>query len=107
VVGTPAAAAQAQHAREHGKTVITLGPGETADVDAYDGLLLTGGETAARGLRGLGVEALELVGQAYPRVPIARCLGGPSEGLAVALKAGAFGGPDAIEIALEALTRDG
>jgi uncharacterized protein YgbK (DUF1537 family) len=107
VVGTPAAAAQARHARERGKTVITLGPGEVADLDSYDGLLLTGGETAARILRALGVEALELTGEAYPRVPVARCLGGLREGLPVALKAGSFGGRDAIDLTLEVLTRHG
>jgi uncharacterized protein YgbK (DUF1537 family) len=104
VVGTPAAATQARAAAERGKTVITLGPGETTDLDGYDALLLTGGETAARVLGQLGVEALELIGEAYPRVPVARCIGGPRDGLTVALKAGSFGGPEAIDVALEALS---
>jgi uncharacterized protein YgbK (DUF1537 family) len=105
VVGTPAAATQASVASERGKTVVTLGPGETPPaLDEYDCLLLTGGETASRVLRGLGVEALELTGEAQPRIPIARCLGGRRDGLVVALKAGAFGGPGSIAVALEALT---
>jgi D-threonate/D-erythronate kinase len=105
VVGTPAAAHQARVAQERGKTVVKLGPNETANFDQYDGLVLTGGETAARVLRSLGVEALELIGEASPRVPVARCVGGRRAGLAVALKAGAFGGPDAIDRALEVLAR--
>ena len=107
VVGTPAAAGQASFAARRGKTVISLGRGDVpASLEGYDGLLLTGGETAARVLRSLRVTALELMGEAYPRVPVGRCLGGPHEGLVVALKAGAFGGEDAIETALEALGRD-
>ena len=105
LVGTPAASTQAKLAADRGKTVITLGPGETVDPRAFDGVLLTGGETASRVLRAAGVEALDLIGEVHPRVPLARCLGGPSDGLVVALKAGSFGGPDAIDSALEALTR--
>jgi uncharacterized protein YgbK (DUF1537 family) len=108
VVGTPAATAQAAFAAERGKTVIPLGPGENPPaLDDYDGLVLTGGETAARVLRGLGVEALELMTEAQPRIPVARCIGGLRDGLVVALKAGAFGGPDAIDLALEALASRG
>jgi uncharacterized protein YgbK (DUF1537 family) len=78
-----------------------------AAVDACDGLLLTGGETAARVLRHLGVEALELRGEALPRVPVAVCIGGGWHGRPVALKAGAFGPADAIDAALERLSRGG
>jgi len=106
LVGTTAAAGQARLASERGKTVIRLGPGEVPEgLDTYDGLLLTGGETAARVLRSLGVTALELTGEAYPRVPLARCLDGARPGLTVALKAGAFGAEDAIDRALEAMSR--
>jgi uncharacterized protein YgbK (DUF1537 family) len=108
VVGTPAAAAQASVAAQRGKSVITLGPGESPpNLDGYDCLLLTGGETASRVLRGFGVEALELTGEAGPRIPIARCAGGRRDGLVVTLKAGSFGAPDAIDLALEAMTRRG
>jgi uncharacterized protein YgbK (DUF1537 family) len=104
IVGTPAAAEQARVAAAHGADVAVLGLGEEPPrVDGYDGLLLTGGETAARVLRLLGVDTLELRGEAYPRVPV----GLSPHGLRIALKAGAFGPPDAIVRALEALARGG
>jgi uncharacterized protein YgbK (DUF1537 family) len=104
VVGSPAAAAQAAAARAAGWEVQGLGPGELPVLRGHDGLVLTGGETAARVLRHLGAEALELLGEALPRAPLARVLGGRLDGLPVVLKAGAFGGEDAIHRALAALS---
>lgn len=103
VVGSPAAAAQAAFARARGLAVQVLGPGEPARLDGHDGLVLTGGETAARVLGSAGAEALELLGEALPRAPLARVCGGELDGLPVVLKAGTFGGEDALELALARL----
>jgi D-threonate/D-erythronate kinase len=104
VAGSPAAAAQAAFAAGRGWAVQVLGPGELPDLDGRDGLVLTGGETAARVLGRDGAETLELLGEALPRMPLARVRGGRLDGLPVVLKAGAFGAEDAIHRALEVLT---
>jgi len=106
VVGSPAAAAQAAYARGRGWAVQVLGPGELpafSDRDGPDGLVLTGGETAARVLGRAGAEALELLGVTLPHTPLARVRGGRLDGLPVVLKAGAFGAEDAIHRALQVL----
>jgi uncharacterized protein YgbK (DUF1537 family) len=104
VAGSPAAAAQATFARERGWAVQVLGPGELPELGDHDGLVLTGGETAARVLGRAGAEALELLGEALPRAPLARVRGGRLDRLPVVLKAGAFGAEDAIHRAMEALS---
>lgn len=53
-------------------------------------LLACGGETAHAILRELGVTALDLLGEALPGVPAARC---PSTDLVVLTKSGGFGPP--------------
>jgi uncharacterized protein YgbK (DUF1537 family)/phosphoglycolate phosphatase-like HAD superfamily hydrolase len=63
-------------------------------------LLLTGGATAAAVLGRLGVEALEVLGEALPGVPVARAR---PDGRLVATKAGGFGGPEALAVARGAL----
>jgi uncharacterized protein YgbK (DUF1537 family) len=103
VVGSPAAGAQAVFARARGWEVRVLGPGEVPELDGHDGLVLTGGETAARVLASVGAETLELLGEALPRTPVARVRGGRLDGRPVVLKAGSFGAEDAIHRALEAL----
>jgi uncharacterized protein YgbK (DUF1537 family) len=103
VVGSPAAAAQGAFARARGWSVRVLDPGELPQLDGHDGLLLTGGETAARVLASVGAETLELLGEALPRTPVARVRGGRLDGLPVVLKAGSFGGEDAIHRALTVL----
>jgi D-threonate/D-erythronate kinase len=103
VVGSPAAAAQGAFARARGWAVWVLGPGQLPDLDDHDGLLLTGGETAARVLSWAGAETLELLGEAAPRTPLARVRGGRLDGLPVVLKAGSFGGENAIDRALAVL----
>ena len=103
VVGSRAAAAQAAHARARGWAVRVVGPGEVPEVDGHDGLVLTGGETAARVLVAHGATGLELLGEALPRAPMCRVRGGRLRGLPVVLKAGAFGDAGAVTRALEAL----
>jgi uncharacterized protein YgbK (DUF1537 family) len=104
VVGSrePAALAQAAFARARGWAVYV--PGEGARPER-DGLLLTGGQTAARVLRALEATELELLGEVLPRMAAARIRGGSADGLPVVLKAGAFGPEDAIHRAMKALCR--
>lgn len=103
VVGSPAAAGQAAYARARGWHVHMLGPDALPRLDCHDGLFLTGGETAARVLKAAGAHALDLLGEALPRAPVARVRGGRLDGIPVVLKAGAFGSEDAIHRGLEAL----
>jgi D-threonate/D-erythronate kinase len=104
VVGSRAARSQATFAVERGWQVKILTLGELPVVDSHDGLVLTGGETAARVLKAHGARGLELVGQALPRTPACRVRGGRLDGLPVVLKAGAFGESDALHRALEVLS---
>jgi uncharacterized protein YgbK (DUF1537 family) len=55
------------------------------------GLVLTGGATAKAVLSGIGVEALRVVSQVEPGVPLSSSVGGFAEGSPVVTKAGAFG----------------
>src|SRR5262249_45725869 len=103
VVGSLAAAGQAEYARSRGWDVQVLGPHALPQLGAYDGLFVTGGDTAARVLKAGGVHALDLVGEALPRTPMARLRRGRLDGRPVVLKAGAFGPDDAIHRAMEAL----
>ena len=103
LVSTRTPADQAEYARVRGWDVQVLGPPSLPDLDGYDGLLLTGGETAARVLTAVGAQGLLLLGEALPRAPMARVCGGHLDGLPVVLKAGAFGPENAIHRALEAL----
>ena len=103
VVGTLAAVDQAANAQAAGWSVAVAGPGEVPGVTGADGLVLTGGETAARVLLAYGGHGIELLGEPLPRTPLGRVLGGALGGLPVVLKAGSFGGPDAIIQALEVL----
>src|SRR5262249_14584325 len=89
--------------RSGGCPVQARGPGPRPRLYAYDGLFVTGGDTAARVLKAAGVHALDLVGEVLPRTPMARLRGGCLDGMPVVLKAGAFGPEDAIHRAMEAL----
>lgn len=103
VVGSPAAAGQAAYARARGWDVQMLGADALPRLDRHDGLFLIGGETAARVLKAEGADALDLLGEALPRAPLARVRGGRLDGFPVVLKAGAFGAEEAIHRGLEAL----
>ena len=108
IVGTPAAMAQARVAIDGGKDVVVLGPDELpGDLDSHDGILVTGGETAARILRWLGAETIELRGEAQPRVPVGVIIGGSRHEMPIAIKSGSFGTENAITLALDALARGG
>jgi uncharacterized protein YgbK (DUF1537 family) len=56
-----------------------------------DGLVLSGGETAAAFCRATGGEAIELVCEPLPGLVLGRWVGGAADGLPVVTKAGAFG----------------
>lgn len=104
VIGTRAAREQAAVARRRGWEVLVLGPYQKPpDLAGYDGLLLTGGETAVGVLQELGAEGVDLRGSALPLMPIATIVGGSRPDLPLVLKAGSFGGPDAIDRALAKL----
>lgn len=68
-----------------------------------DGLFLTGGETAVACCRALQATGISLTREVVPGIPAGRLVGGPFAGLPVATKAGAFGGPEAIVAAVDAL----
>ncbi len=100
--------AQARVAVDSGRDVVVLGPNELpSDLDGYDGILVTGGETAARIIRWLGAETIELRGEAQPRVPVGVCVGGRHHGMPIAVKSGSFGTDDTITLALDGLARGG
>jgi uncharacterized protein YgbK (DUF1537 family) len=105
VVGSRAAAAQAAHARARGWDVRPFDAEAPIELDlaGCDGLVLTGGATAAAVLVAAGARGLDLLGEALPRTPLARVVGGRLDGLSVVLKAGAFGPEDAVHRALEVL----
>lgn len=57
----------------------------------YDGMILTGGETASRVLRHLGARDIELRGEVLSGMPYGVVRGGAASGLRVITKSGAFG----------------
>ena len=67
------------------------------------GLVLVGGDGAEATLQLLGAQALEMCGQLSEGVPLARVVGGSADGLAVATKAGGFGGPTTITDVVSAM----
>jgi uncharacterized protein YgbK (DUF1537 family) len=60
------------------------------------GLFLCGGDTAAAVCRLLGAEAIHLLREVQPGIPLGRIRGGAAHGLAVITKSGGFGQPDAM-----------
>lgn len=61
------------------------------------GVIIVGGATARRVFDGLHAEAVDVIGEALPGMPIARIVGGVWNGVAVVTKAGGFGSPAALE----------
>jgi uncharacterized protein YgbK (DUF1537 family) len=69
------------------------------------GLVLTGGDVAAAVCRALGVRTIWLRGDVLPAIPWASISGDQMEGLPIVTKAGSFGPPEAIQSAIEFLSR--
>jgi D-threonate/D-erythronate kinase len=69
------------------------------------GLVLTGGDVAAAVCRALGVRTIWLRGDVLPAIPWASISGDQMEGLPIVTKAGSFGPPEAIQSAVEFLSR--
>ena len=71
------------------------------------GLFLTGGDTAVSVCRALGVNAIDILAEVLPGIPLGRLVGGRCPGLRVVTKAGAFGDETAIVEAVKVLKRRG
>lgn len=67
------------------------------------GLFLTGGDTAVSVCRALGVNAIDILAEVLPGIPLGQLDGGCCPGLRVVTKAGAFGGENAIVEAVNVL----
>jgi uncharacterized protein YgbK (DUF1537 family) len=80
---------------------------DPVELDGYDALFMSGGSTAHGVLAQLGAHGLELLGDAVPRAPVGRVLGGDREGLLVCVKSGGFGGPDAVATIFDRLVQGG
>lgn len=93
---TSALGEEAQVARE----LAGLACAALARVRAAGGLVLTGGDIAAAVLRELDCRAIDLGGEIQPGLGWGRLVGGHRPGLAVATKAGGFGGEDALAAAV-------
>lgn len=74
------------------------------EVDSFEALVLTGGDTAISVARALGATGIRLLGEVEPGVPIGRLVG-PRPYLVIT-KSGGFGGRDTLEKALLTLTQD-
>jgi len=60
------------------------------------GLVLTGGDTAARSMRRIGASGVRITGELLPGIPVCSLIGGKCHGLETVTKAGGFGGEDAL-----------
>ena len=67
------------------------------------GLFLTGGDTAVSVCRALGVNSINILDEVLPGIPLGELDGGCCPGMRVVTKAGAFGGEDAIVVAVKVL----
>jgi uncharacterized protein YgbK (DUF1537 family) len=65
------------------------------------GLVLTGGDVAASACRALGARTLWLRGEVLSAIPWGTLSGEDIDGLPVVTKAGSFGPPEAIHVAIE------
>jgi D-threonate/D-erythronate kinase len=55
------------------------------------GIVLSGGDTAHRVCKALGVRSIQLLHQVWPGIPLGKIVGGVADGLPVVTKAGGFG----------------
>jgi uncharacterized protein YgbK (DUF1537 family) len=62
--------------------------------EAFDGVAVTGGETARALCEALGAESIELIGPPQPGLALARVVRGAHPPLTLLTKAGGFGEPD-------------
>ena len=69
---------------------------EPVDLAGHDALFMSGGGTAHGVLAELGARAVQLLGDAVPRAPVGRVVGGEHDGLLICVKSGGFGGPEAV-----------
>ena len=67
------------------------------------GLFLTGGDTAVSVCRALGVNSINILDEVLPGIPLGELDGGCCPGMRVVTKAGAFGGEEAIVVAVKVL----
>jgi uncharacterized protein YgbK (DUF1537 family) len=70
-------------------------------------LFATGGDTADAVLTALGAEGIRIYGEIVSGMVLGRIFGGPSDGLPVVTKAGAFGNEDALVVLHETWQDDG
>jgi uncharacterized protein YgbK (DUF1537 family) len=68
------------------------------------GLVLTGGDVAAAVCRALGVRTIWLRGDVLPAIPWASITSERLQGMPIVTKAGSFGPPEALQIAIEFLS---
>jgi uncharacterized protein YgbK (DUF1537 family) len=69
---------------------------------AISGLVVTGGDTASAVCAALGAQAVEIVREVEPGIPLSRLVG--PRPVLVVIKAGAFGSPEALLVSLQHLT---
>lgn len=90
--------------RERVEAALAAAAEQVWDDIALDGLFLTGGAVAKAVLDRLGTGGIALRGEEVAAgVPIGIVRGGPADGLPLVTKAGAFGDPDTIVAALDAV----
>ena len=75
--------------------------------EAFDGIAVTGGETARALCKGLGAEDLELLGPPRPGLALARLVSGGHRRLTLLTKACGFGEPDLFASLLPAMAERG
>ncbi|YAL82637.1 four-carbon acid sugar kinase family protein [Dermacoccaceae bacterium W4C1] len=68
----------------------------SGEPQAYDGLVLVGGDTAAAVLHRLGVSAVRMVADGRLDLPCGVIAGGPFDGMPLVTKSGGFGSPDSL-----------
>ncbi len=107
----PASRAQARAARDAGLRVVAAPEGETSDRrgvarglaaeardllarEAFDGVAVTGGETALALCEALGADGIDLLGAPQPGLALGHLRGSAHPGLLILTKAGGFGEPD-------------
>ena len=79
--------------------------GRLAEEASPGGLVLTGGDIAVAVCNALGATGIKVIREVATGVPLGELQGGRRDGLKVVTKAGAFGSPDVLVAALEALSQ--